>query len=246
MNMTLPAESMVKLKSLVNRMKHQVPNSNDTFSTNNNTAHENVWSEPNYFRNEVSLERLITRGNILTAHTGCAIATWSYQGKRHTHRPLNECRQHAKSAAALRAHQVMAETASQVQENDTIYGPIVKLEDFVNTTLPGITHDFVLLSGQNSKPPDPIPRHVYDAIMHHPRSPRILKWFLQNLSVYAVDNPHDSKLRPFPYGVHPMQPPALLQELKMHRTKTNYIYKSWFFKSPTTFASDDTFPTDNR
>jgi len=218
---TVPEESRAKFKSLVSKMTHQKSHANATASTN-----RNAWITPHYFEREVPLESLIQRGNVLTVHTGCAIATWSYQGKRHKYRPLNDCRQNAKSAEVFRAHQVTAETADQVKAYDTIYVPIVKLEHFVNTTLPNITQDFILMSGQNSKPPDAIPREVYEAIMKHPR---IIKWFLQNLSVYAVD-PHHPKLSPFPYGVHPMQPPALLEELKTPRNKTNLIFKSWFKK----------------
>lgn len=112
---------------------------------------------PEYFSKEVPLESLMERGNVLTVHTGCSIATWSYQGKRHLYRPLNDCRQHAKNADALRAHVVKPETAPQVEEYDSIYVPIVKLEHFVNETLPHIQNDFVLMSGQNSLPPEPFP-----------------------------------------------------------------------------------------
>ena len=220
----------VSKSSLVDNRKHNVSNTNQALSINatNRSIVADAWKEPHYFEKEVPLESLIKRGNVLTVHTGCSIATWSYQGKRHKYRPLNDCRQHAKSADALKAHQVTAETAHQVQAYDTVYVPIVKLEHFVNTTLPNITEDFVLLSGQNSKPEDPIPVNVYNTIINHPR---IVKWFLQNLSVYAALDPHHPKLRPFPYGIHPMQPPFLLEELSIARNKTNFIYKSWFRKS---------------
>jgi hypothetical protein len=228
---TVPADTMEKMKSLMSKISTQRTLVNATDSKN--AMHKiavprQSWDDPpHYFQHDVPLELLIERGNVLTAHTGCAIATWSYQGKRHKYRPLNDCRQHAKSADALKSHQVTAETASQVQAYDTVYVPICKLEHFVNTTLPNITKNFILMSGQNSKPPEPIPREVYNVIMKHPR---IVKWFLQNLSMYAVD-PHNPKLRPFPYGIHTMQPKALLEELKTPRNKTNLIYKSWFKKS---------------
>jgi hypothetical protein len=182
---------------------------------------------PEYFFNEVPLSSLIERGNVLTVHTGCSIATWSYQGMRHNYRPLNDCRQHAKNAEALRAHVVTPESAPLVQKYDSIYVPIVKLEHFVNKTLPYIQNKFVLLSGQNSLPPESIPRRVYDVIIQHSF---IVKWFLQNLPIHAND-PHAPKLVPFPYGVHPTQPAALLAEMKKNITKNNFIYLSWFRKS---------------
>lgn len=218
-------------QSLVDNKKHNDSNTNHSLSTINATNRiivDDVGEESHYFETEVPLESLIKRGNVLTVHTGCSIATWSYQGKRHKYRPLNDCRQHAKNADALKAHQVTAETAHQVQAYDTIYVPIVKLEHFVNTTLPNITQPFVLLSGQNSKPEDPIPNNVYNTIVKHPR---IVKWFLQNLSVYAATDPHHPKLHPFPYGIHPMQSASLLAEISISRNKTTFIYKSWFRKS---------------
>jgi hypothetical protein len=180
-----------------------------------------------YFLKEVPLSNLMERGNVLTVHTGCSIATWSYQGMRHIYRPLNDCRQHAQNSEAFRAHVVTPQSAHLVQNYDSIYVPIVKLEHFVNETLPYIQNKFVLLSGQNSLPPNPIPRRVYDVIIEHSL---ILKWFLQNLPVYAY-NPHDPKLVPFPYGVHPMQPVALLAEMKKRVTKHNFMYLGWFKKS---------------
>jgi hypothetical protein len=163
------------------------------------------------------------RGSVLTVHTGCSIATWSYQGKRHIYRPLNDCRQHAKNADALRAHVVTPENAPEVEEYDSIYVPIVKLEHFVNETLPHIQNDFVLISGQNSLPPEPISRRVYDVIMEHSR---IVHWFLQNLPIHAYD-PHHPKLAPFPYGIHPLQPAAILAEMKNQVIKDNFIFLSW-------------------
>jgi hypothetical protein len=146
---------------------------------------------PEYFLKEVPLESLIRRGNVLTAHTGCSIATWSYNGKRHASKPLNECRQQAKSAEIFQRHQLKPDTASQLEPNDSIYVPIVKLEHFTNETLPFIENDFVLITGQYSMLEGlEIPRRVYDALLEHPR---VLHWFLQNLSMYAYD-PHHPKV----------------------------------------------------
>jgi hypothetical protein len=122
---------------------------------------------------------------------------------------------------------VTPESAILVQKYDSIYVPFVQLEHFVNETLPHIQNEFVLLSGQNSLPPNPVPRRVYDVIIQHSL---ILKWFLQNLPINA-HNPYDPKLAPFPYGLHPMQPAALLAEMKKKVTKNNFMYLSWFKKS---------------
>jgi hypothetical protein len=147
---------------------------------------------PDFFLNHVPLENLIRRGNLLTAHTGCSIATWSYNGKRHVSKPLNECRQNARSGEIFRAHIVTPGTASQVKPYDSIYVPMVKLEHFVSETLPHIENDFILMTGQYSVPEEfDIPQRVYDALIGHPR---VVRWFLQNLSVYAND-PNHPKVR---------------------------------------------------
>ena len=179
---------------------------------------------PEYFTKEVTLKSLMERGNILTVHTGCLIVIWSYQGKQHVDHPLNDCQQHAKNGDALHAHIIMPKTAHQVEEYNSIYVPIVKLEHFVNETLPHIQNDFVLISGQNSLPPEPIPWWVYDIIIEHSQ---VVWWFLQNLPINAYD-PHHPKLAPFPYGIHPLQSAPILKEMKNTMTKDNFIYLSWF------------------
>ena len=153
---------------------------------------ESPRHNPEYFMKEVPLESLIRRGNLLTAHTGCSIATWSYNGKRHASKPLNECRQQAKSAEVFQRHQLKPETASRIKPFDSVYVPIVKLEHFVNETLPLIENDFILMTGQYSMLEGlEITRRVYNALLEHPR---VVRWFLQNLSVYAYD-PHHPKVR---------------------------------------------------
>jgi hypothetical protein len=167
--------------------------SNRDMATSERTETEMIRQHhPDFFLNHVPLENLIRRGNMLTAHTGCSIATWSYNGKRHVSKPLNECRQHARSGEAFRAHVVTPETASQVEPYDSIYVPMVKLEHFVDETFPHIENDFILITGQYSVPEGlEIAQRVYDALIEHPR---VVRWFLQNLSVYAND-PNHPKVR---------------------------------------------------
>jgi hypothetical protein len=146
---------------------------------------------PSYFSEEVPLDKLIARKNLLSVFTGCSIATWSYSGVKDLikHGDLlatfEDCRLH-KGEIALRMHQIAAETASQVQLYDSIYVPIVSLDRFVTNTLPHIQNDFVLMTGQKSLVPV-IPRELYHTIIEHPR---VIHWFLQNLSMYAYDAHH--------------------------------------------------------
>lgn len=140
---------------------------------------------PIYFLGEVLVENLIQRGNLLTSNSGCSIATWVYNGNQHT---SNECRQHAKSEQVFDRHQLVPENAMQVHQYDSIYVPMNELEHFVNETLPLIQNGFILLTGQASLPEVPIPLHVFDALLSHSR---VLKWFLQNLSLYGYDSNHE-------------------------------------------------------
>ena len=203
---------------------------------------------PDYFSHHVPMENLIRRGNLLTVHSGCSIATWSYNGKRHTNRPLNECRQHAKSGAIFAEHRLTPENATLVQPYDSIYVPMVKLEHFVNETLPHIQKDFVLITGQASLPEGPIPLHVYDAVL---TNPQVCRWFLQNLSLYAYD-PHHPKvsrrnrqrttlagtclthffnslqLTPFPYGMAAQHSATMLAAIK----KSFHVPKDYLIHWP--------------
>lgn len=146
---------------------------------------------PSYFSEEVPLSKLIARKNLLSVYTGCSIATWSYSGLKDLIRNgdlqkrFEDCRLH-KGEIALQMHQITPETASQVQPYDSIYVPIVSLDQFVTNVLPHIQNDFVLMTGQKQFVPV-IPRELYDTIIEHPR---IIHWFLQNLSIYAYDAHH--------------------------------------------------------
>lgn len=146
---------------------------------------------PSYFSEEVPLSKLIARKNLLSVYTGCSIATWSYSGLKDLIRNgdlqkrFEDCHLH-KGEIALQMHQITPETGSQVQPYDSIYVPIVSLDQFVTNILPHIQNDFVLMTRQKQFVPI-IPRELYDTIIEHPR---IIHWFLQNLSIYAYDAHH--------------------------------------------------------
>jgi hypothetical protein len=146
---------------------------------------------PSYFTQEVPLEKMIARMNLLRVYTGCSIATWSYSGLRgaildgRLRSRYNDC-ELDKGMDALMMHQIEPDTASQVQPYDSIYVPIISLERFVRDVLPYIENDFVLMTGQKALVPA-IRRDLYDTIIEHPR---VLHWFLQNLSMYAYDVHH--------------------------------------------------------
>ena len=90
-----------------------------------------------------------------------------------------------------------------IYPNDSIYIPISGLGHFIEAILPHLETDIVLILGQRAYVPM-ILRAQYDNIIEHPRIVRI---FIQNLSVYAYD-PQHPKIHPFPYGMltgHPKQ-----------------------------------------
>jgi hypothetical protein len=83
-------------------------------------------------------------------------------------------------------HHLTNDTVSQIQEYDSIYVPIVGLAQFIKEILPYLETDVILVSGQRANVPA-IPKERYDTLIEHPR---IVRWFLQNLSVYAYVPQH--------------------------------------------------------
>jgi hypothetical protein len=137
---------------------------------------------PSYFSDEVPLEKLVQRGNLLTVFTGCHIATFSFNGELNERNVHNDCQRY-NGVAAYKKHRVTNDTVSQLQPYDSIYVTIEALRPFVDSILPHVKTDFILLTGQNSFVPQ-IPKDVYETLIEHPR---IVRWFLQNQSVYAYD-----------------------------------------------------------
>jgi hypothetical protein len=207
---------------------------------------------PSYFTQEVPLEKMIARNNLLRVFTGCSIATWSYSGLRGeilSGRELsryNDC-ELDKGMPALTMHQIEPDTASHVQPYDSIYVPIVSLQRFVRDILPYIDNDFVLMTGQKALVPA-IPRDLYNSIIEHPR---VLHWFLQNLSMYAYDAHHPKvswikalefslrlpqlkrsyllQISPFPYGIY-RHVPDYVAEMQRNVTKENFLFVSYISK----------------
>jgi hypothetical protein len=94
----------------------------------------------------------------------------------------NDCQRY-NGVAAYEKHRVTNDTVSQLHPYDSIYVTIEALGPFVESILPHIETDFVLLTGQNWIVSQ-IPKDIYDTLIEHPR---IVRWFLQNQSVYAYD-----------------------------------------------------------
>jgi hypothetical protein len=140
---------------------------------------------PSYFSDQVPLEKLVARKNLLTVYSGCSIAAFFFNGDWHPEDVLKDCQRY-KGTKGYDAHHISNETMAQLQPYDSIYVPIVSLGEFVTEILPHINSDIVLITGQNSNVP-PIRKEVYDTLIDHPR---IARWFLQNLSEYSYDARH--------------------------------------------------------
>lgn len=88
--------------------------------------------------------------------------------------------------AANQKKRVTDDNVSQLQPYDSIYVTIEALGHFIDSILPLIETDFVLLTGQSSNVSQ-ITKDGYNSLIEHPH---IVRWFLQNLSVYAYDAQH--------------------------------------------------------
>jgi hypothetical protein len=83
---------------------------------------------------------------------------------------------------------------SLLKSSDTLYVELKKISHFVKYTLPKITVDVVLISGQNHLVPQKPQKLDYvwsqddfDAIVNNPY---ITHWFMMNMDVYAQDPDH--------------------------------------------------------
>jgi hypothetical protein len=141
---------------------------------------------PNYFTNEVPLERLLKRMNLVTPYTGCSIAAFQYNLGKHAHPECNDCFVHCGKNFA-KAREIRFDNAGElVQENDTIFVQFNKLDHFVNKTMQEIDVNYVILSG-NEQNVVPISKETFDAVVNNPR---VIHWFMQNMDVYSHDLNH--------------------------------------------------------
>lgn len=141
---------------------------------------------PNYFTNEVPLERLLKRMNLVTPYTGCSIAAFQYNLGKHAHPEFNDCFVHCGKNFA-KARGIRFDNARElVQENDTIFVQFNKLDHFVNKTMQEIDVNYVILSGNEQKV-DPISKETFDAVVNNPH---VIHWFMQNMDVYSHDLNH--------------------------------------------------------
>ena len=172
------------------------------------TSSHNSHHNPQYFTNEAPIIPLIRRMNLANVHMGCRIAAWVYEGNRSKYRRLNECQQ-AFAEGATKVEDKVIVDLDLIQPHNTIFVPILNLEQFVNSTLDKITVPFVLLSGQTIKV-DVFPKAVFQAVVEHAM---VQAWFLQNLDVFAAYDPFHAKLHPWPYGIHWLDHIRLLPEM---------------------------------
>lgn len=202
----------------------------------NTSAGANATIE--YLSNDVPVETLISRMNLANVHMGCHIASWVYVGVISKYKRLNDCRDALDCAYGKKREngrsgfQQRSLKTDEIQPFDTVYVEILQLEHFYNHTLPEIKVDFVLISGQTIKI-DPPHEFVVQGILDHPR---VQLWFLQNLSVHAPHQKKHAKLRPWPYGIHYLDHPALLPPMiedyttATQRPKQRFIYVGYLSK----------------
>ncbi len=152
---------------------------------------------PNYFTSQIPLESLIERDNLLSVFSGCSIAAWTYTGvtfHKAKVRFYDDCKcyndEHNMTGRDVSSHTAV----SLLKSSDTLYVELKKISHFVIYTLPKITVDVVLISGQNHLVPQKPQKLDYvwsqddfDAIVNNPY---ITHWFMMNMDVYAQDPDH--------------------------------------------------------
>lgn len=152
---------------------------------------------PNYFTSQIPLESLIERDNLLSVFSGCSIAAWTYTGvtfHKAKVRFYDDCKcyndEHNMTGRDVSSHTAV----SLLKSSDTLYVELKKISHFVKYTLPKITVDVVLISGQNHLVPQKPQKLDYvwsqddfDAIVNNPY---ITHWFMMNMDVYAQDPDH--------------------------------------------------------
>ncbi|KAG7339084.1 hypothetical protein IV203_025814 [Nitzschia inconspicua] len=152
-------------------------------------------SEPlRYFSNPENLDKLISLGpHFLTTVSGCRMARWVYPTTTRKNR-YRDCQGAPKDKMLVPRHR----TFDYLRPFDTIYVTIQKLPSFVETVLPFLQTDVVIMSGQVYKMPS-LEDSVVHRLIHHPR---IVRWFCQNLDIHVQPQRHNSsKVSPFPYGL---------------------------------------------
>ena len=162
---------------------------------------------PNYFSNQVPFHVLLQRNNILSVFSGCSIAAWTYNGptfKKWKVPFFDDCKCHHEERNLTSKDITPSTAALLIEPDDTVYVEFTKIPHFVQHTLPTISVDFVLISGQNHLIPQKPKALTYvwdqatfDALVN---CPHVTHWFLMNMDIYAHDPDHP-KLHPFPYGL---------------------------------------------
>jgi hypothetical protein len=150
------------------------------------------YHHPNYFLDQVGLDLMVKRENIVTPRTGCSIAAFQYAVRNNPLPFLDDCRFTNNLDRELASkRKIHANTADRlVQEGDTLYVQFYDLQHFCDTMLPNLHVDVVVVSGAEQKVA-PFSKRVFDAIVAHPR---VIHWFMMNMDIYSHD-PHHRKVR---------------------------------------------------
>jgi hypothetical protein len=91
-----------------------------------------------------------------------------------------------------------------IKENDIIYCQVDQIIEFVETFLPRINVNFILITGKEE-----LPGLVESDALHRlTTNPYLLAWFSQNQSFQHLS------LIPFPYGVRLSHAPLILEKMK--------------------------------
>jgi len=94
--------------------------------------------------------------------------------------------------------QLTFQNFSFIKDYDTIYVPIVELNNFGDNMLGYLSNKVVIISGfwqfTNSGATQDTVQRLLD-------SEYVIHWFCQNLPRYGGENPHHQKISPFPYGL---------------------------------------------
>jgi hypothetical protein len=175
-----------------------------------------------FFSRSENLNALISLGpHFLTTISGCRMARWVYPTATLKNR-YRDCQDVPRAKILLPSS--LNNTLDYLQPFDTIYVTFQKLPNFVETILPLLKTDVVILSGQIYKMP-PLEDSVIQSLLEHPQ---VVHWFVQNLNVHVdLDKVHDpTKISPFPYG--------LKETTHKHHSKDEealQTYRDIFFKS---------------
>mmetsp|Transcript_15736 Transcript_15736/g.39164 ORF Transcript_15736/g.39164 Transcript_15736/m.39164 type:complete len:491 (+) Transcript_15736:273-1745(+) len=170
-----------------------------------------------YFSDPLNLNNTLGRGfkNVLHVKSGCQMASWVFVGRVPLSPRLDDCRQQPnekKLATTTTVTTTVTKTTTsdddvteRVQENDTIYVPFAKLDEFTDSFLPNLTTSVVLISSQWHKTAfagsnvsvSPTVSTTSKVL----NSTYVLHWFISDIGLNSGGHDQHPKVSPFPYGI---------------------------------------------